>query len=96
VVVLVSAVGGVHPVGTVKVTSEPDPKGAEGAVKVKPSWLVVDPAVTEVGDTAIAPVPLAADGEETSSVPVFEIAWPPLCNVVQVFSLYLVAVTVKD
>jgi hypothetical protein len=54
-------VGWVQPVGTAKVTYELDGKlSATGAVKVKPSWLVVDPSVTDVGDTVIVPCPLVA------------------------------------
>jgi hypothetical protein len=52
------AVGAVQPTGTWRVTAEPDPKEVPLLfVKVNPSELVVEPAVTEVGATVMVPDP---------------------------------------
>jgi len=76
VAVVFVAVGAVHPVGTCKVTYEFAGKfPPAGAVNVNANWLVVDPAVTDVGDTAMVPPP---EREETISVPVAETVEPEM------------------
>jgi len=89
-------VGAVQSAGTVKVTDEPvanEPPA--GATNVKTRELVVEPVTTDVGNTVIVPVPLAA-GTWTFSV---ADAVAEVTNREQLLlkrGLYSVAVIVKD
>ena len=63
--------GAVQPEGTATVSAEPEPNGpVEGAVNVKVRVLPDEPATAVVGDTIMAPLPLAAEAAATISVPV--------------------------